>query len=284
MPQTTKSFSVFEFVKKFEGYMKPNLRQYPIDKDERYALNRYINFNTHRVTLALSKQRKNGDREPVATFLFQNLRPNGEGSSFKGSIEHASDGRRYDFLYLVDTPVQLSTLSYELTKYFDALMTGQPLPEEVDEMLSGSDDSVHPTTDEGVSEEDIENMSEEEIQAMMEQEVARTLNSKGEDTHNPQENIHALLSEADEDDGQTELSVDDIQNLIMGGGNETPKDVDASDKSAEDTANLAADSKDEKASELKSSPESAQTDDAENLTAEEIHKMVMNTQQTESQA
>lgn len=275
MQPKTKSFSVFEFVKKFEGYMKPTLRQYPLATNERYTLNRYINFNTHRVVLELSKQPPNGDPEPVASFRFQNLRPNTEGSSFKGTIEHAHDGRHYNFLYLVDTSVQLSTLSYELVKYFAALMDGQPLPEEVDEMLSGAADTAPPAVDDGLSEEDIENMSEDEIQAMMEKEVARTLGSKGEDAADPQDDINALLGEAQQDDNKNndsdaaELSVDDIQNMLMGGDSTTADEPPTESPASQEIAQ-------EEASPQQQEPAA---DDADNLSAEEIHKMVMEKQE-----
>lgn len=263
--------------------MKPTLRQYPLENNESYTLNRYINFNTHRVILELSKRQKGIEPQPVANIIFQNLRPNGDGSTFKGSIEHTPDGRHYDFLYLVDTTVQLATLSYELIKYFDALMTGQPLPEEVDEMLSGTADTAPPPVDDGLSEEDIENMSEDEIQAMMEQEVARTLGSKGEDAADAQDDINALIGNANEANDAnhrdntseaTELSVDDIQNMIMGGGGVSDEPAAAETPATQDEPSNGAD----KDAATSAPEDAADTEDADNLSAEDIHKMVMESQ------
>ena len=301
MATVGKSFSVFEFAKTFEQYMKPTLCKYPLENGHRYALHRFINFNSHRVVIELSRH-DGKELELVASFTFQNLRPSGEGGSFKGYIFHSGDNRQYDFLFLIETSVQLTTLAYELLKYFDALMTGNPLPEAIDEMLASnySVESVH--NDDDLLEADIENMSDEEIQRMMEQEVARTrgetgVAGNGDDAENgiPSGSEAAVSTAGNK---TTDLSIDDIQNMLMGGGSSA---VDAAEALPVDT-NEAADEPlgqdalndilgglgvaqhsedDQPEATAAESPAAAAEDGSENLTPEEIEKMVIEKQAQE---
>lgn len=268
--------------------MKPSLKQLPLEDGQRYSVNRYINFNQHKITLQISRK-LDEETEPLTVLNVQNLRPDGSGSSFKGSLEHPADNRSYDFLYLVDSTVQMSTLSYELVKYFEALLKGDPLPQvEADDPFGGDSfsPSAAPSQEEGISEEDIENMSDDEIQAMMEREVAQTLGGK-EDEDAGQDDIGDILASAggttESAGGDTEevLSVDDIQAMLGDAGGSIPTAAEEEAQASQDELNdLLGDlgvspHNDAPAEEAPAAEASADAgEEEESLSPEEIQKMV----------
>lgn len=283
-----KNFTVFEFVKQFENYVKPGLKQKPLSSGERYVFKRFINFNREKVALHLCKKiPESPEAAPVTIVEVQNIAAPGISASFKGTVINKSDDRSFDFLYLVDSPVQLSTHSYELVSYFDAILEGNPLPSTDDEGGSAPAAPAATPGEEQLSEEDIENMSEDEIQKMMEQEVARTLAATGGDDDDAQGDIEAMLAGGSDESSSSggdeeELSVDDIQNMLnVGSPSEEAAAAPAEEGSQEELNDLLSsmgvgggEDSAPAAEEKPVAEPAAEEADSENMSLDEIQKMV----------